>query len=298
MQFDLVQRIKSVDAEGTATVAQTLDGMGMNMKMMGQNVVAKTQNGKLVWTRNGQPMPAPPNAQAAPQVIGQTFEAKLASTGKVVAMNGEINQQLKGLFGGQDISELFGTGLPGLGMLVLPVEPLQIGQQWTNETAVTLPLPIPGAGGGAGGPKIDYKIYYTLKDIQQKGSRQVALIESRMEIAMPHTDVPLPQGGNAPAGGTMSMENYSQTVSGTHYFDITEGAFQMADQQAKLGMQMKMNMAGAGAAAPTGAMGIDGSFKMKVAIVPDTPVKAAPAKSAAKGNAAKGKTTGSSGRRR
>jgi hypothetical protein len=127
MQFDLVQKVKSVDAEGTATVAQTLDGMGMTMKLMGQNLVAKTQNGKLVWTMNGQPYAAPPNAQAGPQVLGQTFEAKLASTGKVVELNGEINQQLKGLFGGQDISELFGAGLPGLGMLVLPAEPLQIG---------------------------------------------------------------------------------------------------------------------------------------------------------------------------
>jgi hypothetical protein len=169
---------------------------------------------------------------------------------------------------------------------------------------VTLPVPIPGAAGAAGGPKVDYKIEYTLKDIQQKGTRQVALIESRMEIVMPHTDVPLPQGEAAPPGASMSMENYSQTVTGTHYFDVTDGAFRMADHQAKLGMQMKMNLAGAGAAPPTGAMGIDGSFSMKVAVVPDTPAKAAPAKAApakvapAKGGAAKGKTTRKSGRRR
>jgi hypothetical protein len=300
MQFDLVQKVKSVDADGTATVAQTLDAMQMNYKMMGQNVVMKTQNGKLVFTMNGQPMPAPPNAQGGAQVIGQTFEAKLAPTGKVTELKGELNQQLKGLFGGQDISELFGAGLPGLGMLVLPVEPLQIGQQWTNETSVTMPLPLPGAAGaGAVAPKIDYKIQYTLKEIQQKGARQVALIESRMEITMPHTDVPLPQGGNAPGGGTMSMDNYSQTVTGTHYFDVTDGAFRMADHNAKLGMQMKMNMPGAPGGGPTGAMGIDGSFNMKVSVIPNTPAKVASAKAAAaKGNGTKGKTTRKSGRRR
>src|SRR5947208_231940 len=48
MQFDLVQKVKSVDAEGAATVSQTVDAMTMTYKMMGQNIAAKTQNGKLV----------------------------------------------------------------------------------------------------------------------------------------------------------------------------------------------------------------------------------------------------------
>jgi len=230
-------------------------------------------------------MPAPPNMQGGEGVIGQSFEAKLAPTGRVSELKGQLSQQLRGMFGGQDISQLFGSGLPGLGMLVLPTEPLQIGQQWTQETAVSLPLP--GNVAGEAGPKADYKIQYTLKEIQQKGTHQVALIDSRMEIALPHTEVPMPAppGGNPPAqGGTMSMDNFSQTVSGTHSFDVTDGAFRTSDHTTKLGMQMQMSNPGAPAGAAPGTMGLDGSFNMKVSAGPDVakpaPAKAAPAKAA------------------
>jgi hypothetical protein len=211
----------------------------------------------------------------------------------VAELKGELSQQLKGLFAGNDIGELFGAGLPGLGMLVLPEEPLQPGQQWTTDMSVTMPMPLPGAAGAAGGNglKMDYKIQYTLKEIQQKGTRQVALIESKMEVAMPHTEVPLGQGANGAASGTMSMDNYSQTVTGTHYFDVTDGAYRMSDHTAKLGMQMLMSPPGAAADAPKGTMGFDGSFNMKVAVVPPTATKPAPAKAtSAKGAAAKKST--------
>ena len=103
---------------------------------------------------------------------------------------------------------------------------------------------------GRPGPKywqqrVDYQIRNTLRELQQKGSRQIAVIDTKVEVAVPEMEVPVPKPaaeGAVPMPQSISMDNFSQSVTSTQFFDVARGELRMGDFITRLGMQMEMEM--------------------------------------------------------
>src|SRR5947208_711331 len=62
---------------------------------------------------------------------------------------------MSGLFGGQNMSAMFNSDMPGMGMVLLPEKPVKPGDTWDTQRDVQVPIAMamPGlTGGGPGGP--------------------------------------------------------------------------------------------------------------------------------------------------
>jgi hypothetical protein len=268
VQFDIVQTVKSVDPDGAANVAQRAEGVAIKYGM------------------NGQPIPMPANMAGGQQPVGPSFQMKVSPTGRVLERQGDPSPRAQGFMGGPDPSQIFGSGTLGLGMLLLPAEPVHVGQQWEEQVTTQIPLMLPGSPAAGAASTVTYKVTNTLKEIQGKGERQIAVIESRMEAGLPRAEGTAPQEGNPAGPGASGASHFSQTLTATHLFDLSGGELRTADRSTKLGMVLRMGFPGAAAGAAGSGVGVEGDFRMKVALVPDAPIgpaagaskRAAPAK--------------------
>lgn len=274
MTMEMHQRIKEVGADGTATVAQQLKSMNMTNKVMGQQMAMKFEGGKFSMLMNGQPMALPPGQAANPgEAMGQTFDMKISRRGQVIGLEGAAREALAKMFQGAQVSQVFGAGTLGAGMLMLPETPIKVGGNWEDKQLVRMPAP--GPPGGAGGAPIEanFQVRNTLSKIEPGtgGAGRLAVIATRAQTTLPEMKVAAPEKAAPEGGFAMTMRDFKQTVDGTVRFDPDAGVVRGGDY--KVGLAMKMDMpfgappgAGGGGAAKPG-MSISGDLKMKVALL-------------------------------
>lgn len=286
MEMDMVmemhQRIKEVAADGTATVAQQLQSMTMNNKIMGMLMVAKFEGGKFSMLMNGQPMQMPQGQGVNPaEAMKRAIDMKISRRGQVIGMEGAAREALQKLFQGAQVSHAFGSGTMGAGMLVLPEAPLKVGQSWEEKSLMRLPAPaLPGAGAAAAPPtEVNYVVQNTLSKWEPGagGTGRFAVITTRSEATMPEMTITAPKGAqkanaNAPGGFAMTMRDFKQTINGTVRFDPEAGVVRDGDYKMNLGMKMEMPFgAPPGADAPAAGakpmMAMSGDLTIKVALL-------------------------------
>jgi hypothetical protein len=285
MECDLVRTVKSVAADGSAVVEQRLDNAVMTNRMMGMEMVWKAQNGKTTMTMNGQPVAMPATGMGADPLASQVLELRLASTGQVLELKTKSNQAAPPLAGGVDMAPgagmpmggLGGAGMAGfamaaLGGLILPAEPVTVGQHWSESTTPAPPAP-PGAPGGAPVPLMPIQRESTLKELRREGTRQIVVIESKMTMTTPGAEVAPPGQGSKSGPGPVRTEPSTQTNSGTYSFDVTGGVLQKSEQTTR--MSMRMALPGAPDAAPKPGSTMEVNYVTKLALLPDAAAGAA-----------------------
>lgn len=297
--YELVEKVTSVSPEGVAAVSVAMDKMDTTTSVIGMNVVVRLgAGGKVETLMNGQPMPLPnmPNTT----LPNPLYEIKIDPSGKVTPTTPSPSSAMSRLFGGQNISAMFNSDLPGIGMLMLPEKPVKPGDTWDTQREVHVPLAMPGmAGGGPGGaaPGTPFTLKTSIHNKLARIEDGHAVIETQVTAtAPPGARVPLPGGGAAPSGASMTIQKMDQSMTGTQRFNVEQGFIEGGDNEMKIAIVMAMGLpaglpgAGPGvklgantkaapgkkpaaatvADAPAGAprslmISVDGTIKMKIA---------------------------------
>src|SRR5206468_131837 len=134
-QYDVIQTVKSVGAEGGATLAFTLDNLLMKADFMGAaSVVARFQNGKATFTKDGERF-TPPGIGNSNPFAGRSFEARVTSTGKVLRQDNRLLDALQKVFASYEELEVFQASLllPEVRLLVVPPEATAVVASWEDE---------------------------------------------------------------------------------------------------------------------------------------------------------------------
>ena len=298
--YELVQKVKSVLPEGVATVSVAMDKMELTTAVMGINLVARLgAGGKLETLMNGQPAPFPnmPNT-ALPNPL---YEIKIDPAGKVTRAAPDASNAMSGLFGGQNMSAMFNSDMPGMGMVLLPEKPVKPGDTWDTQRDVQVPIAMamPGlTGGGPGGPPagLSLSLRTSIHNKLLRVENGRAVIETQATASTP-PGAKTPSGGGAaaPSGPGLTFEKMDQSMSGRERLNIEQGVIEDADNEIKLAMVMSMGLpaglpgvgpgvkpgsntetapakkpvpatvAAAPAAGPTSLkIGVDGTIKMKI----------------------------------
>lgn len=247
--YEMVQKVKSVSPEGVATVSVGFDKLDTTMAMMGMNVTSRLgAGGKIETLMNGQPMPMGAGQET---VLPNPFmEMTVDPSGKATAVNPDALNSMSHLFGGQNLSGMFGGTMPGVGGLVLPTTPVRPGESWENRWSMRMPVPLPGPGGAAGpGPVLAANYTVLNKLVKVEDGR--AVVETAVKVtAPPGAKVAMSGLPGAPPGMAMGFEKMEQTMMGTQRFLVEEGAIDGSDFDATLAMRMAMSLPAAPAAAP------------------------------------------------
>jgi hypothetical protein len=257
MQFDVVRKVTSVAADGSAAIAQSVENATTTLKL------------------NGQPLPMG-NLPAGQARAGETIQARLSPTGQVLSVQGGGNPAAPGMLGGGDLTRLFGAGAPGLELLVLPDRPMEVGEQWEDQVTLQMPLPIPGGLAGTGLPPTQRRRRHTLKEIRQQGARRIAVIDSTIDAEPPAPAVAPPPAGEGAGAPGPAGPPLSHSVIGTHSFDVASGEYQSGESVTRFSVQVPMALVGAAGAASPPLVGVEGSFTMRVALQPPAAPKPAP----------------------
>jgi hypothetical protein len=243
--YELVQKVKSVSPEGVATISVAMDKMELTTAVMGMNIVARLgADGKMQTLMNGQPAPFPnmPNT-ALPNPL---YEIKIDPSGKVTRTAPAASNATSGLFGGQNMSAMFNSDLPGVGMLALPEKPVKPGDTWDSQRDVQVPVSMPGfAGAGAGGPasgaSLSLKTSVHNKLVRIEDGR--AVIETQVTATTPPgAKTPPPAGAGPPTGPGLTFEKMEQSMSGTERLNIEQGVIESGDNDMKLAMVIAMGL--------------------------------------------------------
>jgi hypothetical protein len=247
--YEMVQKVKSVSPEGVATVSVGFDKLDTTMAMMGMNVTSRMgAGGKIETLMNGQPMPA----GAGPETVlpNPFMDMTVDPSGKATTVNADALNSMSHLFGGQNLSSMFGGTMPGVGGLVLPTKPIRPGESWENKWSMRMPIPLPGPGGMAG-PVPVLAANYTVVNKLVKVEDGRAVVETMVKVTSPAgTKVAMTGMPGAPPGMSMGFEKMEQTMTGTQRFQVEEGAIDGSDFDATIAMRMAMSLPGAPTAAP------------------------------------------------
>jgi hypothetical protein len=280
MTMDLVQRVKEVAPDGSATLTQQLETMNMTNKVMGQQMLSKFENGKFTMMMNGQPMQMPPGARGdSMNMAGKPVDLKITRRGQVLAVEGAGREALARMFQGTNLGQVFGAGTPGAGMTILPEAPVKVGQSWDDKQLVNLPVPLPGPPGAAPTMlQINYAVQNTLARLEGEGADRVAVISTKADVTMPETKLSVPADPQKPEAPALALafRDFNQKVDATIRFDPEAGLVRSGDYNVNLGMKMDLPFAPPGGAAGGAKpqMAMDGKVTMKVALLPEG--KAAP----------------------
>jgi hypothetical protein len=271
-QYDVIQTVKSVGAEGGATLAFTLDNLLMKADFMGAaSVVARFQNGKATFTKDGERF-TPPGIGSGNPFAGRSFEARVTSTGKVLRQDNRLLDALQKVFASYEELEVFQASLllPEVRLLVLPPEATAVGASWEDE-ALSADVTHIAAPDGAPRAKGNLKGTNTLKEVQQRGARSIAVIDLKVEkVAAPSDDSRI-TGTRAANAGEPRV-----SIAGTHLFDVNAGELKMAEFTAKISGKDEAETLNGG---PAPAVGIDATLDYKVSVL--TMTAAQPSSSAA-----------------
>jgi hypothetical protein len=256
--YEFSQKVRSVTPEGAAVVSLGIDKMELTTDVMGMNVVARLgADGKMETVMNGKPMRLP---NAPPVNLSHPiFEATIDPVGKISGVTPEATNVMNQLFAGQNIASMF-NGMPGMGGLLLPSQPVKAGDTWDNNFDLRIPLPSPGMGGAAAGglpagAMLTEHIAVHNKLLRvENGS---AVIETRMTAAVPTGTtlaIPAPAAGPA-AGMKVSIDKMLASATGTHRFNLDQGTAEGSDLGVDLAVVTSLALPPGmrpGAAAPAG----------------------------------------------
>jgi hypothetical protein len=249
--YEWVQKVKSVAADGSATVSISLDKMEMTTGVMGMNIAMRlAPGGKLETLMNGQPMAMPPGAAPA-SLPSPLYEATISPAGKITGVSTESLRAMSQLYGGQNVAGMFNGGMPGTGLL-LPEQPVKPGDTWNTKWDMTIPIPTPGPGGPAAGGGVAGTIPVSInaRNRLAKVENGQATIETQVTTAVPAgMKLNLPQTTGAPPGMSLRFEKMDQSMSGAYRFGIEQGAIEGGDLDAKMDIGMAMGF-------PPGAPGM------------------------------------------
>jgi hypothetical protein len=237
--YELVEKVKSVSPEGAATVSIGMDKMDLTTTMMGMNIVARLgPDGKLETLVNGKPA-TNPNAPAR-VLPNPLVEETIDPTGKVSGVNPDSLNAMNQLFGGQNISSLF-NGLPGIGGLILPAQPIKPGDTWDTKFDLTMPLPVPGPAGPSPGISLPMSFAIRYKLLRVEDGR--AVIETQMTASIPPgTKMMLSGIRGAPPGLSLSIQRMDESMTGTVRLPIEQGVVESGDYEAKMRVQMTIGL--------------------------------------------------------
>jgi hypothetical protein len=234
IQGEGVAKVLRVDASGAARLRVSADNLKMIIDIMGQNMAFSVTGGKYSVTQNGKrveggKIPMIPGGGKIP-VLQEPIELKIGPRGELLDLAIPGFTEMMKMMPGMSLKDMM------KGQVLLPEQPLLLGQPWSESKNETLP--------GTNAP-ITYEMKMALNGIETwAGGRKIANIRVEsvttghnidMGQAMQQGAKGMPQG-MPPMSGTMSID---QQLGGTMQFDTTRGMLIRFDFQ--LNQQMSMN---------------------------------------------------------
>jgi hypothetical protein len=225
-----IAKVLRLDAAKAARLRVGGDDLTMTTQFMGQSFTMKVKGGKYSLTQNGKPVqagkaPLMPKGTRIP-FIQEPLEVKVGPRGEVLDIAIPSMGNLAALMPGMTMQQMLKD------QILLPEEPLVVGQTWSADRTQNLP--------GTTTP-VTYGIRMALEKIETwEGKRQVGALRIESVTTVRDMDLSKFAGAQMPQGqpsvaGTMSME---QQLGGNMLFDATRGLMMRFDFQASQEMSM------------------------------------------------------------
>jgi hypothetical protein len=285
MQFeilmDLLQRVKKVHPDGSATLVQRVRAMMMTTRVMGMELRVKLDKGKFGALVNGRPMPAMEQKFGKRGVdLTKAVELRVSPRGKILDLGGAAKAAFERMLQGTNLGGVFGNGTIGAGMLTMPKGPVLMGQSWGERQSVRIPIQGNSGNLAAAGPpqllQVNYAVKHTCTEINEDGRR--VMIESAAEAILPGPKTIVQPDPRRP-GKTQSVRirSFKSEIGGLVNFDPTAGIVRDGDYAIDMGMTMEVPLPAARGASGgrKGQVAMDATFNMKVLLVPDHPTRRA-----------------------
>ncbi len=244
--YEFHQKVKAVTPDGVATISAGIDKMDLSTGVMGTNIVARLgADGKMETLMNGQPITVP-NTRGV-NFSNPIYEGTIDPTGKIAGVNPDSLKSMNQLFGGQNIASMF-NGMPGMGGLILPSQPIKPGDTWDNKYDFRMPIPTPGMPGAAPGglpAGASLSMSFVLHNKLLRVEEGRAIIETQMTATIPpgtKMTLPTPAGAGMPAGARMSIDKMAESMTGTQRFQIERGAVEGSDFSATITSLMAIGL--------------------------------------------------------
>ena len=257
LQGEGVAKVLRVDASGAARLRVSADNLTMNVGIMGQNLVFSIKGGKYSVTQNGKrveggKIPMVPGGGKIPG-LQEPIEVKIGPRGELLDLAIPGFTDMMKMMPGMSFNDMMKQG-----QILLPEQPLVMGQPWSQSQTQTLP--------GTNTP-ISYEMKMALNGIETwAGGRKIANIRVESVTAGHNLDMGqamkqgMPQGA-PPMSGTMSID---EQLGGAMLFDTTRGVLIRFDFQ--LNVQMSMNGAVSAPQQGNQNMDMDMQFTIKGAL--------------------------------
>ena len=231
-QGEGVAKVLGVDATGAARLRVRAENLSFKMDLMGHKLEMSVKGGSYTVKVDGEKaeggkIPMMPGNMKIP-FIQEPLEIKIGPRGEVLDLVIPGMGDLSSLMPGMSMKEMMKS------QLLLPAEPLTVGQTWSESKSETLP--------GMNTPvTTDIKMALTSVETWD-GDRKIANIRVESVTAMKDFDLgaSMQAAGTAaqgapPMSGTMSMD---QQLAGNMQFDATQGILVRFDFQANQQMSM------------------------------------------------------------
>jgi hypothetical protein len=283
MQFeilmDMLQRVKKIHPDGSATLVQRVRAMMVTTRVMGMEMRVKLDQGKFAALLNGKPMPLLQEQMGGrAQALTKSVEVRMTRRGQILSLGGAAQAALQRMFQGTNLGGVLGNGTIGAGMLTMPAGPVLPGRSWSSRQSVKIPIDSNGGGLSSAGPpqllQVNYAVKNTCAEIEEGGGR--VMIESEAEATLPRPKTilrPAPRGMGKPI--PVRIRSFKQQIGGLVQFDSTAGVVRDGEYDIDMGMLMEMPtpVAAKAAGAGTAQIAMDASFRMKVLLVPERTVR-------------------------
>jgi hypothetical protein len=257
-QGEGVAKVLGVDATGAARLRVRAENLSFKMDLMGHKLEMSVKGGSYTVKVDGEKaeggkIPMMPGNMKIP-FIQEPLEIKIGPRGEVLDLVIPGMGDLSSLMPGMSMKEMMKS------QLLLPAEPLTVGQTWSESKSETLP--------GMNTPvTTDIKMALTSVETWD-GDRKIANIRVESVTAMKDFDLgaAMQAAGTAaqgapPMSGTMSMD---QQLAGNMQFDATQGILVRFDFQAN--QQMSMHSTVTVPQQGAQSMGMDMQFTLKGAV--------------------------------
>lgn len=268
-QYDVIQTVKSVNAEGSGTLDYKLDNLTMRATVMDSAMVVKYANGKASFFKEGMAI-TPPGLGKGDPFAGRHFEARVSSRGKVLNQQGSLLETMKRVFAGYDEFSVFQPVflMPEVALLVFPPGEQSVGESWPDEVLGADVSHIITKDGKSQ-PTESIKATTTFTALQPRGARQIAVLELKAERAAPPSNDNRITGTRSDNAGAPRL-----VLTGTHLLDVTGGQLKMSEYTAKISARDEDDAMPGHVAA---AIGIDANMYYKLAFIAMPDAKPAPA---------------------
>jgi hypothetical protein len=281
--MDLLQRVKKVHPDGSATLVQRVRAMMMTTRALGMEIRVKLDQGKVGALLNGQPAPMIEQRFGARGAdLSKAVEVRLSPRGKILDVGGAAKAALERMFQSTNLGGLFGNGTIGAGLLTMPKGAVLMGQSWAERQSVRIPIEANrGSLSSVGRPQllpIEYAVKHTCSEIAEDGRR--VIIESVAEATLPRPKT-IQQPDPRQPGQTRSIRIHSfrQQIGGRVHFDPTAGIVRNSDYTVDMGMTMEVpTPATQASGGPKAQVAVDATFKLKVLLMPEYPARRASSK--------------------